>query len=72
MMKGGHNMYTPFKWKLKAILIIFFYIVITGQIVVKRNIHDFGIVDADKYVYHTFEIENASDGDLFVQNIQAG
>lgn len=65
-------MHTPFKWQLKVILIISFYIVVTGQIVVQHNSHDFGVVDADEYVYHTFEIENASDGNLVVQNIHAG
>jgi len=43
-----------------------------GQVGVKSFEHDFGKVKPDEYVYHTFEIENSSEGELIIENVQAG
>ncbi|GAB4436821.1 MAG: hypothetical protein OHK0040_08100 [bacterium] len=43
-----------------------------GQVGIKSFEHDFGKVKPDEYVYHTFEIENSTEGNLIIQSVQAG
>lgn len=60
------------KNKVKLILILLSIMLFMGQVGINSFEHDFGKIKPDEYVYHTFVIENSSDDNLVVQNIQAG
>ncbi len=56
----------------KISLLLLCLMVLMGQVGIKSFEHDFGKVKPDEYVYHTFEIENSTEGNLVVENVQAG
>jgi len=58
--------------KVKYLLLLCCIMLFMGQVGVKSFEHDFGKVKPDEYVYHTFEIENSSEGELIIENVQAG
>lgn len=60
------------KVAFKFFLLLICLMVFMGQVGIKSFEHDFGKVKPDEYVYHTFEIENSTEGNLVVENVQAG
>lgn len=43
-----------------------------GQVAIDMPEHDFGKIKGNQEAVHIFEIENTTDGTLFVEGVEAG
>jgi hypothetical protein len=60
------------KSMILCVLLGFIAMAGTGQVVLQRDVHDFGKIPKNKDVSCVFEIENTGDAILVVESVQAG